>query len=53
MPNNILVPLIVGVFVLLVAFSGIRFIPNNRIAHLCFVCKCKKFLPWVSQKFTC
>ncbi len=31
MPNNILVPLIVGVLVLLVLLSGERFIPNNRI----------------------
>ncbi len=31
MPNNILVPLIVGVLVLLSVISGIRFIPNNRI----------------------
>ncbi|HQJ32561.1 MAG TPA: SPFH domain-containing protein [Anaerolineaceae bacterium] len=31
MPNNILVPLIVGVLVVLVLLSGERFIPNNRI----------------------
>jgi len=31
MPNNLLIPLIVGVFVLLGLLSGIRFIPNNRI----------------------
>jgi len=31
MPNNILVPLIVSVLVLLVLLSGERFIPNNRI----------------------
>ena len=31
MPNNILVPLIVSVLVLLVLLSGERFIPNNRL----------------------
>ena len=31
MPNNILVPLIVGVLLLLVLLSGEHFIPNNRI----------------------
>ena len=31
MPTNTLIPLALGVLVVLVALSGIRFIPNNRI----------------------